>query len=190
MTSGIVTIVLAMALGQAQPKVIEYGQQTERGGTRVAYWDNENNQALGQAAIDYGRPLWKAEYHEQLDAMTSGKIWRMGENFWTSLDTNLPLTIGGVDVSVGYYYLVVKRSEDGSDWSLAFVDPSETRKKVIDPFEVGTRAAEITVLLEAPLTFDTRDVPRERLEIELTEEHLVIEWGTFALSTPVSVSRH
>ncbi len=41
--------------------------------------------------------------------MTSGKIWRMGENFWTSLDSNAPLTIGGVEVPV----LVVTRPEDG-----------------------------------------------------------------------------
>ncbi len=25
-------------------------------GTRLAYWDNEKNQAAGQVAIDFGRP--------------------------------------------------------------------------------------------------------------------------------------
>ena len=89
---------------------------------------------------------------------------------------------------VGYYYLVVKRSEHGSKWSLAFVDPAETRSKAIDPLEVGTRPAEVPVRFEAPLTFEPLDVVRERLVIELTEERLVIEWGSFALSAPVAGS--
>lgn len=188
MAIGIVSMILAAVLSQAQPKVTEFGQQTERGGTRVAFWDNEKNQALGQAAIDYGRPLWKPEYQEQLDAMTSGKIWRLGENFWTTFDCNIPVRIGGIDVPVGYYYLVVKRSEDGSAWRLAFVDPDPIRQKHIDAFEVSTRPTEIPVRFEAPLTFEPRDAPRQRLEIQLTEERLVIEWGTFALSAPVSIS--
>jgi hypothetical protein len=28
----------------------------------------------------------------------AGKRWRFGENFWTTLDTNMELTIGGVKV--------------------------------------------------------------------------------------------
>jgi len=188
MAPSIVVFALAVALSQSQPRYSEYGQHTERGGTRVAYWDNEKDQAVGEVAIEYGRPLWKAAYDEQLDAMTSGKIWRLGENFWTSLDSNLTLTIGGVEVPVGYYYLVVKRSEDGSKWSLAFVDPVEIRKKTVDPFEVTTRETDVPVRFEAPLTFEPQDVVRERLVIELTEERLVIQWGSFALSAPVSVS--
>ena len=113
MGSLIASVVLAATFSQDQPKYLEYGHHTDRGGTRVAYWDNEKDQAAGQVAIEFGRPAWKPEYDGQLDAMTSGKIWRLGENFWTSLDTNIPLTLGGVDVPVGYYYLVVKRTEDG-----------------------------------------------------------------------------
>ena len=188
MQPSIALFALVFVFGQPQPRYIQFGQQTERGGTRVAYWDNEKNQAVGEVAIDFGRPLWKEQYAEQLDAMTSGKIWRMGENFWTTLDSNVPLTIGGADVPVGSYYLTVKRSEDGATWSLAFVDPVETRKRVLDPFEVGTRPDEIPVRFEAPLSFQTVEEPQERLVIELSETRLRIRWGTFALSAPVSVT--
>lgn len=188
MATNVIVLVVATVLAQAGSQYTQFGEHTERGGTRVAYWNAEKQQAAGEVAINFGRPEWKLEYDGRLDAMTAGKMWRMGENFWTSLDTNIPLTIADVDVAVGYYYLAVTRSEDGSRWNLVLIDPVETRKKRIDPYEVAARSDEVPVRFEVPLKFEARDEAQDPLDIRLSEERLVIAWGSFELSAPVSVS--
>jgi DUF2911 family protein len=62
------------------------------------------------------------EYEDpvKFDGMTKGKTWRLGKDFWTVLDTNVPLKIAGKEVAAGTYYLGLFRSADGSAWSLAF----------------------------------------------------------------------
>ena len=71
------------------------GQPDERASTRLLY---ETNRAIGEFAIDYGRPAWKKEYEDPatFDKMTRGKIWRLGKDFWTTLDTSL---LQGSDVN-------------------------------------------------------------------------------------------
>ena len=87
------------AFGQQAKKGLspEGGDVDERGSARVLYWDLDNDHSAGQFAVNYGRPGWKKEYEDpaKFDAMTKGKVWRMGSNFWTELDTCLPLKISG-----------------------------------------------------------------------------------------------
>src|SRR5208283_2719107 len=100
---------------QSKPVVTpEGGPPDDRASTRVLYWNRLQHAAAGQFAIDYGRPVWKSVYEDpvKFGQMTKGKVWRMGSNFWTTLDTCLPLKISGKDVPVGYYYLGLHRSED------------------------------------------------------------------------------
>ena len=51
--------------------------------------------------------MWKKDYEDpaKFDAMTKGKVWRMGSNHWTALDTSLPLKISGRSVPAGSYFL-------------------------------------------------------------------------------------
>src|SRR5208283_5477202 len=98
---------------QPKPAVIaEGGQPNDRASARVLYMNTEKHEAAGQFAIDYGRPVWKSTYEDpaKFDQMTKGKTWRMGSNFWTALDTGLPLKISGTVVPPGYYYLGLHRS--------------------------------------------------------------------------------
>src|SRR5687767_8205013 len=87
------------------------GNVDERGSTRVLFWSTEKNVPLGQLAIDFGRPVWKKEYENQaaFDGFTKGKVWRFGKDFWTTLDTGLPLKIAGKEVAPGTYYLGLHR---------------------------------------------------------------------------------
>ncbi|MFY9572671.1 MAG: hypothetical protein WAV20_14825, partial [Blastocatellia bacterium] len=75
-----------------RPKIGAFGSDSpERGTTRVGYWNNEKNMGAGQFAIDYGRPVWRREYEDtaKFDSMTKGKVYRLGSNFWTTLDTDM-----------------------------------------------------------------------------------------------------
>jgi len=184
-----------IAEAQQKPAIeAEGGTPDDRASARVLYWNSRTNSAAGQVAIDYGRPVWKKEYNEtaRFDAMTRGKIWRMGSNYWTILDTNLALSIGGKTVPAGLYYLGLHRSDNGSEWSLAFIDPARARKMHLDAFQVERAPVEF----EAHMSNVTNaDSPAEKLTITLSYpkdaiKHVTmrVAWGNLVLSTPIEVT--
>jgi len=191
----IVLLSLIPAFAQ-QPKpivVAEGGDPDDRASARVLYWNSVKNAAAGQFAIDYGRPVWKSVYEDpaKFDGMTKGKVWRMGSNFWTTLDTCLPLKISGKAIPPGYYYLGVHRSDDGSKWSLAFIDPAKVRAAHLDAFDIQ----KAQVAFEAPVSLAKAESKPEKLTITLSypkdnirKVTLNITWGTLALTAPIEVT--
>jgi hypothetical protein len=179
---------------QSKPAVIaEGGQPDDRASARVLYWNTVKHGAAGQLAIDYGRPVWKSDYEDpaKFGGMTKGKTWRMGSNFWTALDTCLPLRISGKNVPVGYYYLGLHRSEDGSKWSLAFIDPAKVRAAHLDAFDIQ----KAPIAFEVPMSVAPAATKAEKLSIELSypkdnihKVTLSIAWGTLALTAPIDVT--
>ena len=183
----------ALAQGAKSTIIAEGGNPDERASARVLYWNTKADAAAGEFAIDYGRPVWKKGYEDpaKFDAMTKGKVWRMGSNFWTVLDTSLPLKIGGKSIRVGEYYLGLRRSADGEHWSLAFVEPTKVRGARLDGFEIAKAAVEF----EAPMSLDKASSPVERLTITLAYPKespknvtLKVAWGSLALTAPIEVS--
>ena len=176
-----------------RPKFIAFGSDSpERGTTRVGYWNNEKNMGAGQFAIDYGRPVWRKEYEDtaNFDKMTRGKVYRLGSNFWTTLDTDMPLTIAGKTVPAGSWYLGLHRSEDGATWSLVFIDPAKARAAHVDASEIE-RAP---VAFKAPMTVEQAAESKDKLTIDLTFQKgnlkdvtLKIAWGKMQLSAPIQV---
>ena len=175
------------------------GRVDERASARVLYSyrgipreEIAANGFLGELAINYGRPVWKAEYADPatFDQMTKGQVWRMGDNFWTVLDTNRPVKISGREIAVGAYYLGLHRSQDGSTWSLAFIDPVKARRDQIDPLVI--RKAPIDFMI--PMTFSRAEEPVERLTITLEYQAgapfdvtLRVVWGILQLTAPVEM---
>ena len=191
------TIVLmalcAAAQQQAQDRIVAEGGVDERACTRVLYWDRQADAAAGQVAICYGRPMWKKAYEDagQFDGMTKGKIWRMGANWWTTLDTDLPLSIAGQEVAPGHYYLGLTRSADGAQWSLAVIDTAGALRQHLDAFDIRKAKVEFAV----PVSAAAPENIAEKLTITLTypkenHSHLILKiaWGNLALSVPVNVS--
>src|SRR5579864_8647484 len=182
--------------GQAQQSgkgiVAEGGTTNDRASARVLYWNLKAKAAAGQIAINYGCPVWTKDYEDpaKFDEMTKGKVWRLGNNFWTSLVTDLPVTISGKSVAPGPYYLGLSRSADGSQWSLAFIDPAGARQAHLDAFDI--RKAKVDFLV--PMTTEKPGELAEKLTITLTHPKddiksvtLKIAWGNLALSAPVKV---
>jgi hypothetical protein len=187
--------VSAVSAQDKKPAVQAFGGNTpdDRGSTRVLYWDTVKNVPLGQLAIDFGRPVWKKEYENQaaFDSFTKGKVWRFGNNFWTTLDTAMPLKIGGKDVPAGLYYLGLHRSEDGATWSLAFVDPVKARKAGLDAFAIDKAPVEFKI----PISVEKAATSADKLTVLLSadkgnikEVTLKINWGTMQLSAPIQVA--
>ena len=179
---------------QQRPKIVaEGGTPDDRASARVLYWNTQTNGPAGQFAIDYGRPVWKKEYEDptKFDAMTRGKIWRMGSNFWSTLDTQLPLSIGGKRIPMGFYYLGLHRSEEGSEWSLVFIDPGKVRKGRIDAFQIEKAPVEFEALVSSAKVETLTD----KLTITLSYpkddiKHVTmrVAWGNLALSAPIEVA--
>lgn len=196
-TVSILALLLALPrMVQAQqksPPVIAFGSDSpERGTTRVGYWNTQMNMGAGQFAINYGRPIWRNDYEDpaKFDAMTKGHTWRMGSNFWTVLDTDMPLKISGQTVPAGLWYLGLHRSEDGSKWSLAFIDPLKARHEHVDASEIGRAPVEFMV----PITMDPQGEMKEKLTIDLIFKApaiqnvtLRIAWGKIQLSASILV---
>jgi hypothetical protein len=168
------------------------GRVAQRGSARVLYMNQATNSFPGQLMISYGQPVWKAEYEELglFDKMTKGQVWRMGNNFWSVLDTNLPLEISGRDIGVGSYYLGVHRSPDGNIWSLAFMDPDTIRKARLDASEI----AKATVDFMVPMSYSRSGETVEDLMVTLeypkenpTDVTLKVAWGNLQLTAPIEV---
>jgi hypothetical protein len=190
----VVLLVVFAHAQQPQPTIVaDGGQPDDRASARVLYWNTKKNAAAGQFAIDYGRPVWKSVYEDtaKFDAMTKGKVWRMGSNFWTVLDTCLPLRVSGREVPIGYYYLGLHRSADGSKWSLAFIDPQKVGAAHRDAFDVQ----KATVEFEVPMSVATTETKAEKLTITLSypkddirKVTLELAWGNVALTAPIDVN--
>lgn len=85
----------------------------------------------GQIFLHYGQPEWKPEY-EQFVTSKEAQTQRLGSDWWTTLDTTLPLTIGQTKVPAGVYYLGLHKTAKGQ-WQLMLLDPKEVRNKKAHP---------------------------------------------------------
>ncbi len=192
LSAAVVFVSIAWAQKEKPAMVAEDGGLQERGSARVLYWDTRANTAFGQFAIDYGRPVWRKAYEDPANfGKLTSKIWRLGSNYWTVLDTQLPLKIGGRDITPGTYNLGLQPSADGKAWSLAFIDPAKVRSARLDAFQIE-RAA---ILFSIPVTTEQPASPAEKLTITLTyakekpkDVKLTISWGTLQVSAPIEVT--
>ena len=162
-----------------------FATNTSRGSARLFYWDGDASP--GQVRIDYGRPAWQEKFAaQQAETKFTGRRWRLGQNFWTTLDTNVPLELGGVAVPAGYYYLTLEKKGD-EQFTLALNDPAAVRKYKLDAFQAHmTRGG-----IEIPLEFEKVEENAGSLTIGLGKKTgktshfaLSIHFGPYRLTAP------
>ena len=191
------TVLLLTVTASAQekkPAIAAFGSDSlERGTVRVGYWNREKNGGAGGFFIDYGKPVWKAEYGDaaKFDAMTKGKTWRLGSEYWTVLDTNVPLKIAGTTIPAGIWYLGLQRSQDGAAWSLVFIDPAKARGMQLDPSEIERAPVAHKAMMTMEQSSETADKLTLTLDVpksDLKQSQLKIHWGKLQLKAPIEVS--
>ena len=169
---------------RAAPAVKAFAGSSDRKSSRVFYWGGQSSP--GQVVVDYGPTPWKDEFakHAESDAMI-GKRWRLGNDFWTTLDSNVDMKLGGVDVPAGMYYVTLARNSDG--YALALNDPAKVRAKKLDAFQSENMTGGISI----PLTHAKAEAVAEALSINLatdeanpTKGDLSIEFGPHRLTAP------
>ncbi|HSR70040.1 MAG TPA: DUF2911 domain-containing protein [Acidobacteriota bacterium] len=173
--------------GQWTPSV----ENSTRGYCSIAYWtyrDDGVEISGGRVTLGYGRPAWRPQWNQDaaFDSLTKGRIWRLGKDMWTSLDSQLDLEMGGRKVAAGYYYLGARRRQQG-DWSLVFVDPEAVRPGYIDAWAFVPRADEVPILFEVPLEHSRSEASATELKMTLQLQGakdqglLSIQWGPHLL---------
>lgn len=167
----------------ARPYVVN----TKRAGARLAFFSAAGSP--GQLAIDYGQPVWKDSYAEMIDSdKMVGRRWRCGQDFWTTFDTNVPLTMGGQEIPAGAYYLTLEK-KNADTIVLAFNDPAVIRKKHLDGFVAHLSTGGI----EVPMSMKEVDDVAESLEFRFKtasksdEAKLVLLFGPYALSSEIKI---
>lgn len=190
----------AAAAAQGQQMTFGGGAdgRDERQSTWVMYFDSGSGRSTGGFALNYNRVLWKEDYAKQLETILRGKTWRLGKHFWTTLDSNLPLEMAGVEVKPGYYYLGLQRSEDGSRWNLALIDSQAARQARLDAFNIS----EAKVVYAIPLSFSRAEEKAEHLSVFFevpgseqgvaqgieTEVVLHIAFGPYQMTAPLKAT--
>jgi hypothetical protein len=161
---------------------VPYPEVSQRGNTRLYFWGGDHS--AGELSIDYGKPVWKEAYDAAVEKQLSTR-WRLGQNFWTSLDTNMELSAGSTEIAAGQYYLVVERKGDGR-FVLILLDPVDVRDHRFDAFQ----APQTTGGIELPLDYRTVDVAADHLALRLELDgkvergaRLVIQFGKHELTS-------
>jgi tetratricopeptide (TPR) repeat protein len=180
---------LVEAVKNAKPAPAEamvFAQPGDRRASRAVWFGGSGS--LGQALVSFGPVAWKDSY---ADIAKSKKFentrWRLGKDFWTTLDSNIPMTIGGVSVPAGYYYLTLEKKGSG-EFVLALNDAAAVKKQRFDAFQAEKTTGGIEVVLKP----ETLDAPAPKLDIALSVEQedttkgaLTIKFGPNKLSAPV-----
>jgi len=167
-------VVKAVAAGDKPGRVQVFAQTVERKCARVAWFDRKGSP--GQVAIDYSPVKWQDKYDGAVAKMV-GKKWRFGSDFWTSLDTSVPLVMGGVTVPAGYYYLTIEQREPGA-FLLALHDANEVKRKHIDAFQ----AERLQGGLEVKLDHAKGEKLAEQLDVAITMDDGSLDHGVFRVS--------
>ena len=104
--------------------------EDRRGSNVIMFGDN----VMAFVAVTWSAPQWKAEYDKPgvMDSF-KGQNVRLGKNWWTQIDTNIPLEIGGQKLPVGSYFLGLHYTKDGEFHLMAF-DTKMAMKNSLMPF--------------------------------------------------------
>lgn len=167
------------ATSGAKPSFI---QTMERVGSRALWFGN--NTITGQFHVDYGSPVWKEEYLEQRETLPVGKRLRFGKDFWTTFETNIPVTIGGARIEPNYYYLAIERTEES--FNLVAYEADRLRAKQIPSFQPPQQGG-----IGIPMALTEGDDVEDELMIDFVVDNgtgavtLEVAWGPFTLAAPV-----
>jgi hypothetical protein len=131
--------------------------------------------------VDYGRPLLRGRVLLG-DVIPYDEVWRTGANAATQFTTSAPITLDGLSLAAGRYTLWTAPHKNGE---VDFIVSKQVG-------QWGTDYDPAHDLGNAPLHTETVNAPIEKFTISIVPadaKHgsLVMEWGTFKWSAPISL---
>lgn len=110
--------------------------------------------------LDHGCPPWSDELAAAARQLPKGRRWRLGQNWWTTLDTNCPLAIGGRKLAAGTWHLSLKKTGNEA-WALVCSPASADVGAQLDAFAVDQSKGSI----EVPLAAARAGAPARTLQV-------------------------
>jgi hypothetical protein len=136
------------------------------------------------AVLDYGKAPWTEEHRKAAAELKTGKRWRLGTNWWTTLDANAPFVLGGRKVAAGCYHMAIEKG-DKDRWQLVLGDADADDKAMLDAYGADYLPARIAV----PMSAEKAPATATALKIEFASDAggtaLVITYGETRLTTKV-----
>lgn len=188
------TVAFAQVQKGAWTPVVE---SFDRGYSSISYWtyrDDGVEIGGGRISVEHGKPQWDGMLDDKtaFDGATIGKPWRLGNNKWTVLDTQLELRFGDRVVEPGIYYLLLDRPT-ADDWRLVFVSPKAVSPGFIDAWAAQARPDEIPRLFSVPMEYAPGAMAKE-LDMtlaldsnDMSQGSLQIQWGPHQLNTSFAI---
>ncbi len=127
-------------------------------------------------SITYGRPYLKGRVIGETVEPMVGRVWRLGADEATTLETDAGLMIGDTPIAAGEYTLFVLTTEDA--WQL--IVNSQTDQWGLD-YDEGQDLARIDMDLAV------LPQPADQLLISIEGGRLKVVWGTASASVPLTV---
>lgn len=184
---------VSTVLAQQQTPIKAFTGNSSRAATRVfLYTDNSGFKPMGQMSIDYGLVNWKSEYKARVQGSELDNLrWRFGRDFWTNLNNNIPVSIGGARIAAGHRYLTIVR-RPGKRYFLEFNDPAKIRPRRLDAFQASSPLmpeADFAVRLTHETLPEDKAAKQLTLNFEAnkddpTKGRLVIDFGDQRLTCP------
>ena len=97
----------------------------------LSFWSSDRS---AHCSIRYAAPK-EPELRKRLVAVR-GKHTPFGAGSWAHLETDVPVTLGGLELSPGIYKLAIEWAEDGA-WSLLVFDSEDLRKQGATPWRTA-----------------------------------------------------
>ena len=129
-------------------------------------------------SVDYGRPSLKGR--DPLKMIQPGKVWRLGSDAPTTLESDRDLNFGGTVVPKGKHILLARYVESGK-WELVF------SSKPAMQFEPGVQIAEVPLKFEE--SSDSIEIVTIRISVKGETGSIEIAWGKMRLSASFTATR-
>jgi|SRR5687767_2110084 len=188
-SSFLAAVALAALALPAQAQVQAFGGSAPRMAATRVYFDPQAHAFKGMVCVQYGQPEWKADYDSQMEGL-KGKSVRLGKDYWTTLNTTMPLEIGGAKLTPGPYYLGLQCDAEGN-FHLAIMKAEAADKAGMAPFMEDAWKIDHTAALKKTAS----DKPADKLTIDLDPDAkdpslltLKITWGKHVLTVPVKAT--
>lgn len=114
--------------------------------------------------VDHGVVAWSDAVEKQARALAVGKRWRLGKDWATTFDSNVPLVLGGKKVAAGSWHLTMARSKDG--WNLVLSPAEADHRARVD----GFGADYVQAAIEVPLTKSTASPAAASLQLAFVQQ--------------------
>jgi hypothetical protein len=156
----------------------------------------------GKVVVEYGRPALKGRtVTELLGQLPPTRVWRLGSEQATTLNTDVPIVIGGKAVSAGKYTLYLHAPESGERFLIVNTDPGVPLKEIFAaappalanelwPRLDYTDAIKAKEVVRIPLKSVKPAEPMDRLLIGLTPAKdgvsgITVTWGDQAWTADI-----